>query len=147
MAGIRHRVVVDFNEKWLQRQTIPGGSIYDTTYDATEQAVWAIRNEIWTNHNYSGMLGKSFRRDMNRRDRTNVFGMIRNSAPHASFFFYGTGSPITALNEGGVMGLRVGYDGKVFARRREVSGQPNKEKLLRAAVKEGIREVVWAGRR
>ena len=119
MAEARYRV--DFNEKWMQRQSFPGGSIYETTREATDSAVAMIRNTIRSDHVVTGKLGNSFRVDMNRRGRANVFGIIRNTAPYASFFFYGTRKKIKAKNPSGIMGLRDGIDGEVFARRRAVS--------------------------
>lgn len=141
MADLRHRVVVDFNEKWMQRQSLPGGSIYDTSREATGVAVAHVRSAVRANHRVTGKMGNSFRVDMNRRDRANVFGIIRCSVPYAKFFFFGTNGPITGKPPGSLMYLRPGSNGRVFAVAREVAGQSNKEHILEAAVAEGIRNV------
>ena len=142
--NVRHRVIVKFNEPWMQAEMSAGGTIYDTTRDATNEAMEDARMIVRTNHKRTGELARKFRLDMNRRDRRNVFGIVRNLAPHADFFFHGTTGPIYA-NRASYLVLRdpAGTPPGVFRahKRKYVKGQKNKEAILRTATRTGMTRV------
>lgn len=142
MAGrIRSRVVVNFSEPWMQAELSAGGTIHDTTRLATREAMEAARMEILTNHTRSGALAKGFRIDMNRKDRRSVFGVVRNTADHADFFFKGTKGPITAGGTWMKLHDAGGTPPGTFTARyrKQVRGQKNKEVILNRAVRQGLR--------
>ena len=94
-------------------------------------------------HTRSGEQGRKFRIDMNRRDRRSVFGIVRNTAPHADYFFHGTRGPIRANKPKPYLVLRdpAGTPAGVFRahKRKYVKGQKNKEAILRGAARNGLR--------
>lgn len=155
-GSVRHRVIVKFNEPWMQAEMSAGGTIYDTTRMATNEAMEDARMIVLTKHTRSGELARKFRLDMNRRDRRNVFGIVRNLAPHADYFFHGTRGPIRASGASYLV-LRdpAGTPPGVFRahKRKYVKGQRNKEAILRTATRTGMARVrnntkhdlIWRG--
>lgn len=142
-GSVRHRVIVDFNEAWMQAEMSAGGTVYETTKLATNEAMEDARMKVRASHTRTGVLAKSFRTDMNRRDRRNVFGIVRNTAPHADYFFHGTRGPIRANKGKSYLVLRdpAGTPAGVFRahKRKYVKGQKNKEAILRGAARNGLR--------